>query len=151
MSDVRYSSRLTPSPLLLLVVAILGGSFGFIFIPISHALAAIIAVVGIALACAIVLASSPRVTVDETELRAGPAHIPLSFLRDPVALDAAGLRRAMGPEADLSAWVLHRPWARAAVKVRLEDDRDPTPYWLICVKDPHRLVQVLSDGGVAAS
>ncbi|OKL54883.1 hypothetical protein BSZ39_01495 [Bowdeniella nasicola] len=143
VTSTRYSSRLYPTVATTIVVVLLAASFGLLFIPVSHALAIIVAVIGGAVGLALLLGSSPKVSVSDGELCAGGAHIPVQFLKDAKILDVAALRHAMGPGADTRAWVVHRPWARSAVKVSVDDPRDPTPYWLVCVKDPHQLVQAL--------
>lgn len=143
MSTTTYDTRLYPPVLTCLLVALLGASFGLIFVPVGSATAIIVAVIGAMVATGILLATSPRIRVSDGVLWAGPAHIPVHFFTDMRALDVQGLREIMGPNSDERAWVLHRPWARAAVYLALDDPRDPTPYWLVCTKDPHRLVQAL--------
>ncbi|MDO5701473.1 MAG: DUF3093 domain-containing protein [Bowdeniella nasicola] len=140
-----YATRYYPTVPLVAVMTALGASFGLIFVPTSRTLALIVAIVGAILVLGLLLASAPLIEVRDGELHAGGAHIPLRYLRDPKALDEAELRRLMGTDADLRAWVVHRPWAKSAVRVRVEDPRDPTPYWLLCVKDPHQLVRVLHE------
>ncbi|SDZ85255.1 Protein of unknown function [Bowdeniella nasicola] len=148
VTATRYSSRLTPPPLMMIVLGLLGASFGLIFVPVSTTLAWIVAVIGGLVVVGLLIGSAPVTVVEDGELKAGGAHIPLHFLTTAEELDAPALREAMGPAADTRAWVVHRPWASSAVKVGIDDPRDPTPYWLLCVKDPHRLVQVLHESAV---
>ncbi len=143
MSTTTYDTRLYPPLLTCLLVALLGASFGLIFVPVNSAIAVMVAVVGAMVATGILLATSPRIRVRDGVLWAGPAHIPVHFFTDMQALDKQQLREIMGPNSDERAWVLHRPWARTAVYLPLNDPRDPTPYWLVCTKDPHRLMQAL--------
>lgn len=84
-----------------------------------------------------------RVTVDEHELRAGKAHIDLAFLGECEALDKEATRRVAGVEADARAHLLLRPYLKRAVRVRIEDPDDPTPYWLISTRNPERLAAAL--------
>lgn len=148
VSATTFQRRELPPLLVIVIAAALGGSFGLIFVPIATSTAVIVAVVGAVASAAIVVATSPRIRVAGGELHAGAAHIPLRFLREPTALDQGELRATLGVNADERAFVLHRPWAKSAVLVRVDDPRDPTPYWLVCTKDPHQLVRALRDGGV---
>ncbi|MDO5726707.1 MAG: DUF3093 domain-containing protein [Bowdeniella nasicola] len=137
-----------PPVLYIALAAALGGSFGLIFVPIGNGAAIIVAVVGALAAAGIMIATAPRIEVSESELRVGNAHIPLRFLRHPQVINREQLRDLLGVNADERAWVVHRPWAKSAVRIELDDPRDPTPYWLVCTKDPHRLVRVLHEQGV---
>lgn len=150
MSATTFHQRELPPVLVIVIAALLGGSFGLIFVPVATSTAVIVAVVGAVASAAILVASSPTIAVTDGELHAGAAHIPLHFLRDAKSLDQQQLRQLLGVDADERAFVVHRPWAKSAVQVRVDDPRDPTPYWLLCTKDPHRLVRVLREQGVAA-
>ena len=136
---MSYAERLSPPPLLLAVLAAVGGSFGLIFVPLSPAIAGLLAVGLAALVIAVLFATAPSIVVSDGELRAGDARIPARFLGDVEHLDAARLRDAMRTDADVRAYVVHLPWAPGAVKVSLSDPRDPTPYWLITSRHPEEL------------
>lgn len=76
-----------------------------------------------------------RVRVEEGELHVGSAHIALRHLGQVSIIAPKDKRRALGPELDPAAFVLHRPWIGPAVRVELTDPADPTPYWLFSVRD----------------
>ena len=95
---------------------------------------------------------SPRIDVEGGWLRAGRARIAGEFLGEVVALDAAGTRRVAGPEADVRAYLLLRPYVKRSVRVVVRDERDPAPYWLLSTRDPESLtaaIRVISDSGAA--
>lgn len=79
------------------------------------------------------------VAVDPSGLRAGRAKLSWQYVGTTVALDADQTHRALGVEADARAYLLTRPYVRCAVKVVVDDDRDPTPYWLISTRHPNEL------------
>lgn len=85
-----------------------------------------------------------RVTVAGGVLEAGRARIPVHLLADPEPLDAAAARRAAGVEADARAYLLIRPYIPTAVKVRVVDRSDATPYWLVSTRHPHVLAAELA-------
>ncbi len=87
------------------------------------------------------------VTIDRGVLRAGRAHIEVALLRDPEALDKEQTRRALGVEADARAFLHVRPWIGRSVRVRVDDPRDPTPYWLVSTRRPRRLTAALVAAG----
>jgi hypothetical protein len=76
------------------------------------------------------------VTVDTAGFRAGPAFLPWRYVGTAVPLDADQTRRTLGVEADARAFLLTRPYVKCAVKVSVDDHRDPTPYWLVSTRKP---------------
>ena len=84
-----------------------------------------------------------RVGVEDGQFRAGRAHIPLELVGEVLALDAEGLRRQAGVDADARAYLLLRPYLKRGVRVDISDPADPTPYWLVSCKRPERLVSAL--------
>jgi hypothetical protein len=88
------------------------------------------------------------VIVDGRTLRAGAAHLPLAYVGTVEQLDADQVRRQMGVDADARAFVLYRAYVPTAVKVEVNDDRDPTPYWLISTRDPATLAAHLGGASV---
>ncbi len=90
---------------------------------------------------------SARVAVSDGVFEAGRARIPVHLLAPPEALDAAAARRAAGVDADARAFLLLRPYVPQAVRVRVEDPEDPTPYWLVSTRHPDTLAAALSAAG----
>nr|WP_228045937.1 DUF3093 domain-containing protein [Saccharopolyspora sp. HNM0983] len=87
-----------------------------------------------------------KVEVADGEFRAGDAHVPLRFIADAEVVTAAEKRRALGPDLDPAAFVRHRPWISTGVRVWLDDENDPTPYWVISTRRPEQLAEILRQG-----
>ncbi len=77
------------------------------------------------------------------ELWAGAAHIPTRFVGRTDVVRGEGKRMALGPQLDPAAFVLHRPWVAAAVRIEILDPDDPTPYWVVSTRHPDRLLAAL--------
>jgi hypothetical protein len=86
---------------------------------------------------------SAQVCVRDGVLYAGPAHVPLSQLGVPEALDKDATRRVHGVDADARAFLVTRPYISRSVKVPVDDPRDPAPYWLISSRHPRQLAAAL--------
>lgn len=84
-----------------------------------------------------------RVEISDGELRIRGAHLPLEYVTGAVGLDPHTLRRVVGREGDPAAFVQIRPWIGPGVQVWLDDEDDPTPYWVVSTRHPDRLVSVL--------
>jgi len=83
------------------------------------------------------------IEIDENFLRIDDAHIELKYLSDVTILDADAMRLARGRDADPAAFLAIRFWSSRGVLVRIKDNRDPTPYWLISSKRGKELAAVL--------
>jgi hypothetical protein len=86
-----------------------------------------------------------KVEVTNDELWVGDAHLPLRFVEDAEVIPASEKRRALGPDLDPAAFIVHRPWIATAVRVWLDDENDPTPYWVISTRRPQELADRLGD------
>jgi hypothetical protein len=87
-----------------------------------------------------------RVRVDRSgagELAVGDARLPLRFVGEVEIVPANGKRKALGPNLDPAAFVMHRSWVGPLVRVRLTDPDDPTPYWLFSTRHPEQVAELL--------
>lgn len=89
---------------------------------------------------------SARLAVADGVLWAGRAHIPLTLCGVAEPLDREQTRRAGGAEADARAYLLLRPYISTAVRVPIDDPKDPVPYWLISSRQPERLAAAVRAG-----
>jgi hypothetical protein len=92
-----------------------------------------------------------RVVVRGDELLVDDARLPVRFVADAVALDAAGRRELLGVGAHPYAFVVQRPWISGAVQVVLNDPADPTPYWVVSSRHPVRLADAILAAQEAAA
>jgi Protein of unknown function (DUF3093) len=91
----------------------------------------------------------PRVAVGDGTLRAGRAHIGLEHVGEVTALDAEGVRRQAGVDADARAYLLLRPYLKRGVRVDITDPADPAPYWLVSCRRPDAVVTAVRVGRTA--
>jgi hypothetical protein len=87
---------------------------------------------------------SARVEAGTDGLRAGRALLPWAHVGPSVALDKAGTRRQLGTDADARAYLLLRGYCPGSVMVYVDDEADPTPYWLISSRHPQHLADHLN-------
>ena len=83
------------------------------------------------------------IEIDEKELRINKAHIELKYLDDVTVLDTDAMRLVRGRDADPAAFLAIRFWTSRGVLVRIKDDRDTTPYWLVTSKRGVQLAAAL--------
>jgi hypothetical protein len=90
--------------------------------------------------------SRVRLSTDTEGLHAGRAMLPWAHVGAVEVLDAEGTRRLLGVDADARAHLLLRTYCRGAVKVTVDDARDPTPYWVVSTRHPADLAAHLRGG-----
>lgn len=101
--------------------------------------------ISLALQAALVHWMTSTIEVAEGELRIKRAHIPLRYLGDIeiISKEKFGFERTRG--ADPAAFFAITFWISQGIKVRVMDDRDPTPYWLISTKRANELAAALDN------
>ena len=92
----------------------------------------------------IVQKSALTIEVDESELRAGPAHIELKYIGQATALDSKEMGRLRTRDADPASYLIFRFWRSTGVRIELNDPRDQTPYWLVTSKRNTELAEILN-------
>lgn len=113
-------------------------------VPDHEAVAWIVGGVALGLMIALFVGyGSARITVSDAELRAGRARIALEHIGAATALDADGVRRLAGVDADARAHLLLRPYLKRGARLDIVDRDDPTPYWLLSCRRPDRLVAAI--------
>jgi hypothetical protein len=84
-----------------------------------------------------------RLEISGGELRVRGAHLPLQYVSGAVALDPVTLRRVVGREGDPAAFISLRPWIGPGVQVWVDDEDDPTPYWVLSTRHPDVVAKVV--------
>jgi hypothetical protein len=84
-----------------------------------------------------------RLEISAGEVRVRGAHLPMQYISGAVALDPGTLRRVVGREGDPAAFVSVRAWIGPGVQLWLDDEDDPTPYWVVSTRHPDEVLAVL--------
>ncbi len=101
--------------------------------------------VGGTVASAVVVSGygSIRIRVVGDALVAGDARIPVSALGEAEVLEADEARAWRSYKADTRAFMLLRSYIPTAVRVKVTDPQDPTPYVYLSTREPKALVAAL--------
>jgi hypothetical protein len=83
------------------------------------------------------------IQVTEKELRIGRAHIELKYLSKVEQVEPAQMRLLRTRDADPASYLAITFWISTGVKITLQDERDPTPYWLVSCKKSKELTSTL--------
>jgi hypothetical protein len=91
----------------------------------------------------IAVKSKSELLVTGGELIAGGAHINLKYLGEVKSLNRDEMRLLRTRDADPAAFLAIKFWVSTGVKITLNDQRDPTPYWLVSCKKMEELKNTL--------
>jgi hypothetical protein len=92
---------------------------------------------------AIARAARSTIEVTDKELIVGRAHIDLRYISKIEELNTQQMRLLRTRDADPASYLAITFWISTGVKITLQDDRDPTPYWLVSCKKSKELTSTL--------
>ena len=92
--------------------------------------------------------SAPTISVDETELRAGSARLPIAIIGQVHSFESTEATLERGQRLDARAWLMIRGWVSPVVRIEVLDEGDPTPYWLLSSRTPELVAQAIAKAKV---
>ena len=140
----RYAERLWP-PVWLWVAAwlfVLSLALSF-YVALGTLGAAVILITGGIVVSLGLSTSAAVVRVEDGNLTAGSARIPVSLLGEVEVLDPQRTRAVRGPESDPTGYHLIRGWVSTGVRVSVLDPNDRTPYWFVSSRRPSELAAAI--------
>ncbi|AEN12850.1 MULTISPECIES: DUF3093 domain-containing protein [unclassified Streptomyces] len=140
-----FDERLTAPRSWWFIAFLIGVACALMFLPLGT-LPMLAGLSGGAVLSAMAVSSygSVRIRVVAGTLVAGDARIPLSALGDAEVLDAEEARAWRTHKADTRAFMLLRSYVPTAVRVKVTDPADPTPYLYLSTREPEALVAALA-------
>jgi hypothetical protein len=84
-----------------------------------------------------------EIVFDGKELRVGKAHIEIGYIKEVKLADQVSMRNLRTRDANPAAYLAIAFWIPTGVQIILDDDRDPTPYWLISARKNEELKRTL--------
>ncbi|ROQ70116.1 DUF3093 family protein [Streptomyces sp. 840.1] len=139
-----FDERLTAPRSWWVICLLFGIACALMLLPLGT-LPLLAGLVGGTVASAVVVSSygSVRIRVVGDALVAGDARIPVSALGEAEALEAEEARAWRSYKADTRAFMLLRSYIPTAVRVKVTDPEDPTPYVYLSTREPKALVAAL--------
>jgi hypothetical protein len=138
-----YNERLLPGPMIFVICALIIPASLLVFFPINFTVGVIVACVLYPALVVLLILASPRVEVTDVALIAGRARLPIPNVGEATGYFGTDATAQRGTKLDARAWLLIRGWVSPVVKVVVEDETDPTPYWIISTRHPKELVAAL--------
>lgn len=140
-----YRERLTAPVSWWLAALVFGAAWGWIMLVATTWPIAITATAVVAGPCLYLVwrYGSLLITVDAERLQVGRASIARAHIGAVQPLHRADYRLRLGTGADARGYLVTRPYLDRGVLVPIEDDSDPTPYWLVSSRRPDALAAAL--------
>jgi hypothetical protein len=145
-----YTEKLWPAPWLFLATALVMPASLLVFVPINFTVGVVVAIVLYLGICVALIVGTPTISVTSTHLIAGRAQLPLTVVGDVRSYRGEEAVLERGQRLDARAWLLIRGWVSPVVTVAVNDEEDPTPYWLVSTRRPEELATAITSA-VAAS
>ena len=99
--------------------------------------------IAVAIGITAIYYATSTIEVANGELRIKKAHIPVKFLEDPTIIDKRDFALQRTRLADPAAYFATTFWISEGIRVKVCDERDPTPYWLISTRRGEELKRAL--------
>jgi uncharacterized protein (DUF58 family) len=141
--DLTYRERVLPSIASLLPVLLVIPTAYLTLLPFSVQAGL---VVGVSVTVAILASiwfASPVLELDSSGFAVGDSLLPLNVISSVEAISPKRSFEERGVKLSPGAYVRFQISVKTHVKVFIDDQNDPTPYWLIATRDPERVVEVL--------
>ena len=141
----EFAERISwPLTLWLFIAVMIGSIYLTFWAPFNSLTASIISsIIFIALIYA-QYKSRLEIVVVNNWLYADRAKIELKYIKSAKALNRSEFIKLQGVNADPAAFCATRFWVKEGVVVKLNDKKDPTPYWLISSRKAKKLAACLN-------
>ena len=144
-----YREQIWPSLWVFVSTALVIPASLLVFLPINFFAGVVIAVVLYGAIVAVLVATSPIISVSPGELVAGRARVPVDLISTVSAFEGEEATLQRGRLLDTRAWLLIRGWVSPVVRIELSDESDPTPYWIVSTRTPVALVAAIASAKAA--
>jgi hypothetical protein len=135
-ATVLYKERVLPSILFYLATVTLPVSLILVALPFSDLAGFVMAGISIALIVGLTWLAAPLITLTETELRIGNVVINRELLGNAEVIKSTDAFKERGVHLHSRAYTRFQIGVKELVKVQINDELDPTPYWLIATRNP---------------
>ena len=139
-----YREKLWPNAWIWIIAAGVSAAGILVFAPISMAAGYTAAAVLFVIIAALLLLSTPAITVTEDFLTVGRATIERKFVGGVEQFRSDEATAERGTRLNGLAYLCIRGWIDPVVKIEITDPADRTPYWLTSTRHPDRLTAALS-------
>ena len=135
-STVLYKERVLPSLAFFLALLFLPLATIAVILPFSNVLAIICGILSYILATVIIWRLAPLISINQDSLRVGKALIEVNYLGAVSVVESQQAFVERGRNLNPKAYTRFQIGVNQLVKIDIQDEADPTPYWLVSTRNP---------------
>jgi hypothetical protein len=141
--EFQYQERVLPKWTSFLPLLIVYPTFWLTMAPFNALLGSVFGIAVTLAIAAVMVVSSPKITVSESEVRVGRAHISRKLLGNVAVVQKQNQFSAKGPQLDARAYLSLQPSVSGLIRMEIKDPKDPTPYWLFSTRKPELVAELI--------
>jgi uncharacterized protein (DUF58 family) len=141
--EFQYQERVLPKWTSFLPLLIVYPTFWLTMAPFNALLGSVFGIAVTLAIAAVMVVSSPKITVSESEVRVGRAHISRKLLGNVALVQKQNQFSAKGPQLDARAYLSLQPSVSGLIRMEIKDPKDPTPYWLFSTRKPELVAELI--------
>ncbi len=142
--QVSYVERVLPSVSFFVAGLFLPTALFLVSLPFSIEIALIVAIGSYLALLGISYLLAPKILLQDGVLRVNSAVIPVIHLGEASVIEPKDQFLERGHKLSTLAYTRFQIGVKGLVKVELQDENDPTPYWLVATKHPEVLAGYLN-------
>jgi hypothetical protein len=138
-----YKERVLPNFGTFAAVFALLPSIAIISEPFDIRIGLAVGVVVVITIWTLLILRAPTIELSQLELRVGRVGIFRNLIGEAEVISKDRIFLERGPNLDPGAHKVFQGSVKTAIKIAILDPEDPTPYWLISTRKPHKLAELL--------
>ncbi len=143
-SPVLYQERTLPSLGFYAATLFVPVAVFVIALPFSEEVGIVLAVLSLALVLLATWIFSPLISLTADRLTIGKVKIETKYLGKAMSIEGDEVFMERGTLLDSRAYTVFQIGVKQLVKIDINDERDPTPYWLIASRNPEVIAGLLN-------
>ena len=141
--EFQYLERVLPKGTSFLPLLLVYPTFWLTMAPFNALLGSVFGITVTLAIAAVMVVSSPKITVSASEVRVGRAHISRKLHGNATVVQKQDQFSAKGPQLDARAYLSLQPSVSGLVRMEIKDPKDPTPYWLFSTRKPELVAELI--------
>ncbi len=143
-STLIYRERVLPSMMFFIVMLTLPVSLFLVALPFSEIASLVLALISIPIVLVLSWMASPKIELTQGHLMVGNVRIEKGLLGKAKVIAASNTFHERGVLLDSRAFTRFQIGIKELVKIEINDELDPTPYWLVSSRNAEVLAGLIN-------
>lgn len=143
-STLLYRERVLPSMMFFIVMLTLPISLFLVALPFSEVASIVLAITSIPVVLVLSWIASPKIELTQGQFMVGNVRIDKSLLGRAEVITSSNTFQERGVLLDSRAFTRFQIGIKELVKIEINDELDPTPYWLLSSRNAEVLAGLIN-------